>query len=252
MASARPIDTLDLSPRWSPADVARLNDRFAKSDASDLLKAVLGDGLLGRVAVVSSFGAESAVLLDLVAAVDPATPVLFLDTGRHFAETLAYRDTLAARLGLSDVRVIAPDPAEIAKRDAAGERWSYDPDGCCDIRKVRPLARALAGFDASITGRKAFQAATRAALPPFELDGERLKCNPLIAWSKDRLDAHAAARDLPRHPLLERGYGSIGCAPCTSTIRPGEDPRAGRWRGFAKTECGIHTSDVGAAAAARG
>lgn len=241
MAEARRIDSLDLAPRWSAADVVRLNTRFADVDAPELLRTVLRERLLGDVAVVSSFGAESAVLLDLVAEADPATPVLFLDTGRHFAETLAYRDLLGARLGLTDLRVIAPDPGELAARDPEQARWSYDPDGCCELRKVRPLARALADFDASITGRKAFQAATRTALPRFELDGDKLKVNPLATWSKDALDAYAAARDLPRHPLLEQGYGSIGCQPCTSKIRPGEDPRAGRWRGFTKTECGIHT-----------
>jgi phosphoadenosine phosphosulfate reductase len=246
MGNPRRIDTLDLTPRWSTADVVRLNTRFADADAPEMLRTLLCERLLGDVAVVSSFGAESAVLLDLVSAVDPATPVLFLDTGRHFAETLAYRDKLGARLGLTDLRVIAPDPDELAARDEAGLRWSYDPDGCCELRKVRPLARALADFDASITGRKAFQASTRAALPRFELDGDKLKVNPLASWSKEALDAYAVERALPRHPLLAAGYGSIGCQPCTSKVKPGEDPRAGRWRGWDKTECGIHTPVPGA------
>jgi phosphoadenosine phosphosulfate reductase len=168
-------------------------------------------------------------------------PVLFLDTGKHFPETLAYRDLLVARLGLTDFRNLRPDPELLAKRDATELRWSYDPDGCCEIRKVLPLETGLAGIDATITGRKAFQASTRAALPRFELDGDRLKINPLADWSKADLDAYFEVHALPAHPLVAQGYPSIGCAPCTSIVKPGEDPRAGRWRGWDKTECGIHT-----------
>ena len=180
------------------------------------------------------------VLLDLVARADPATPVLFLETGKMFDETLAYRDMLAERLGLTELRNITPDPATIAQKDATGLRWNYDPDGCCEIRKVVPLARAMKGFDASITGRKAFQASTRSAIPRFELDGDRIKFNPLADWAKADLDAWFEQRDLPRHPLEKQGYLSIGCAPCTSVVKAGEDPRAGRWRGWDKVECGIH------------
>lgn len=240
---AKPIrraDAIDVAARFGPADVAALNARFADAPTDALVRTVIDEGLLGRAALVSSFGAESAVLLHLVATIDPAVPVLFLDTGKHFAETLAYRDTLAARLALADLRILTPDPAMLAARDAAGERWTYDPDGCCELRKVIPLERALAGFDTVITGRKAFQADTRAALPRFELDAGRLKFNPLARWTKAELDAYFDAQSLPRHPLEAAGYASIGCAPCTSRVAPGEDPRAGRWRGVDKTECGIH------------
>lgn len=244
MAEPRHHDTIDTAPRFHQPDADRLNARFAGEPALAVLAEVIGNHLTGRIAVVSSFGAESAVLLHLSAAVDPAIPVLFLDTGKHFAETIAYRDRLARTLGLTDLRILRPDTAEVAARDAAGERWAYDPDGCCDLRKVRPLARALAGFDATITGRKGFQAATRSALPLFEIDGSddagRLKINPLAGWSKADLDDYFAAHDLPRHPLEAAGFASIGCAPCTSPVKPGEDARAGRWRGFDKVECGIH------------
>jgi phosphoadenosine phosphosulfate reductase len=239
--AARRIDRIDVAPRFTEADAIRLNQMFRGRDTQEMLRVVLGEHMLGDVAVVSSFGAESAVLLHLVASVDPAVPVLFLDTGKHFPETLAYRDLLAARLGLRDLRILHPDPAALASKDATGLRWSYDPDGCCEIRKVLPLEAALAGFDASITGRKAFQASTRSALPRFELDGDRLKMNPLASWTRADLDAYFDAHDLPRHPLIEQGYASIGCAPCTSVVKPGEDPRSGRWRGWDKTECGIHT-----------
>ena len=240
--AARRVDRIDVAPRFGAGDAIRLNNLFRGAGTQEMLRAVLGEQMLGDVALVSSFGAESAALLHLVASVDPSVPVLVLDTGKHFPETLAYRDTLAARLGLTDLRILEPDAEAIAKRDATGLRWSYDPDGCCEIRKVLPLEKALAGFDASITGRKAFQASTRNALPRFEVEGDRIKLNPLADWTKDDIEAWFAKHDLPRHPLEAQGYPSIGCAPCTSRVKPGEDPRAGRWRGWEKTECGIHAA----------
>jgi phosphoadenosine phosphosulfate reductase len=242
-AAARARDTLDLAPRFTAHDAERLNRMFRGASTHEMLESVIRDGLAGDLAVVSSFGAESAVLLHLVASVDASVPVLFLDTGKHFAETLAYRDELAARLGLNLV-VLTPDAEDLAKRDESGLRWSYDPDGCCELRKVKPLAQALGRYDASFTGRKAFQAATRANLPRFEVDTSdaagRLKINPLIDWDASQIEAYFMDADLPRHPLIAQGYPSIGCSPCTSQVAPGEDPRSGRWKGWDKTECGIH------------
>ncbi len=242
-------DVIDSGPRFTAVQAAALDAQLTGLSAADALARLIGERLAGRIALVSSFGAEAAVLLHMVASIDASVPVLFLDTGKHFPETLAYRDALAEQLGLTDLRNLTPDPADLAARDAAGERWSYDPDGCCDLRKVRPLARALAGFDATISGRKGFQAGTRAALPLVEIDttdaAGRLKINPLRDWGKADLDAYFEAHDLPRHPLEAQGYPSIGCAPCTSPVAPGEDPRAGRWRGFAKVECGIHVGGDG-------
>lgn len=237
---ARVIDRIDTAPRFTAADVARLNARFAGVETEAMMRTVLQEKLLGEVAIVSSFGAESAVLLHLVASIDPSVPVLFLDTGKMFPETLAYRDLLVERLGLADFRNLTPDADALAAKDGTGLRWSYDPDGCCEIRKVIPLEKAMRGFDASITGRKGFQASTRSGLAFFELDGDRVKFNPLATWVKADLDTYFAKHDLPRHPLEAQGYLSIGCAPCTSIVKPGEDPRAGRWRGWDKVECGIH------------
>ena len=243
--ASRVRDTIDVRPRFSQHDAIRLNNLFRGNDTQEMLEAVVADHLAGDTAIVSSFGAESAVLLHLVGSVDPSVPVLFLDTGKHFEETIRYRDLLAARLGLN-LHVLTPDPADLIK-DENGLRWSYDPDGCCDIRKVRPLAKALAGFDATFTGRKGFQSATRSGLPRFEIDTTdaegRLKINPLANWSKADLEGYFEAHDLPRHPLVTEGYPSIGCAPCTSKVLPGEDPRAGRWRGWNKVECGIHVPE---------
>lgn len=229
-------------PAFLPAMTAAadLQRRLGYAAPTKVLAAALGELFPGRIAVVSSFGAESAVLLHLVAAIDRATPVLFIDTGRHFAETLRYRDALTAHLELRDVRSVGPTAEETARFDRDSTRAVWDPDGCCAFRKTQPLQRALAGFDAWITGRKRFQAATRFDLPVFEADPPHVKINPLASWSTADLAAYVAEHRLPPHPLAAEGFASIGCAPCTSALRPGEDARAGRWRGFDKTECGIH------------
>lgn len=236
----RALDRIDVRPAYTAEDAAAYEARFAGVAAPDMLRTLLTGELRGQIAAVSSFGAESAVLLHMVAQADPATPVVFTDTLKMFSETLAYRDTLVERLGLLDVRVIQPDLALLAAKDPDGIRHGYDPDGCCELRKVEPLARGLAPFEAWISGRKGFQAGTRHALPRFEVEEGRLKLNPLADWDKAALDGYFAEYDLPRHPLEAQGYLSIGCAPCTSIVKPGEDPRAGRWRGFDKVECGIH------------
>jgi phosphoadenosine phosphosulfate reductase len=240
--AARQLDVIDARPRFTTADAIALNNRFRGIETAEMLREVIEQKLVGESAIVSSFGAESAVLLHMVSQIDPAMPVLFLDTLKMFPKTLAYRDELIAQLGLTGVRNIQPDPAMLEKKDGTGLRWSYDPDGCCEIRKVIPLERAMAEFDSSITGRKGFQSSTRSGLPRFEIDEDgRMKVNPLASWTKADLDAYFEAHDLPRHPLEAQGYLSIGCAPCTSIVKPGEDPRAGRWRGWEKVECGIHT-----------
>jgi phosphoadenosine phosphosulfate reductase len=194
-----------------------------------------------RLAVVSSFGTESAALLKVMADVDPAIPVVFLDTGWLFAETLAYRDTLIATLKLRDVRSIKPLQQTLDHADPDRDLWFSDPDACCRIRKVEPLARALAPFDAWINGRKRFQGGVRAAIPVAEEDGVRLKFNPFTNVSRADIEAIYADAKLPPHPLAASGYLSVGCMPCTSRTETNEDARAGRWRGRAKTECGIHT-----------
>ncbi|MDR3497136.1 MAG: phosphoadenylyl-sulfate reductase [Ancalomicrobiaceae bacterium] len=225
----------------SLAERAReLSARHATTDTRELIALAVRSLYAGRIAVVSSFGAESAILLHLVAEVDKSVPVLFVDTDKLFGETLRYRDRLVDRLGLTDVRTLAPDPARIAGADPMGSLWLQNSDLCCQIRKVEPLARGLAGFDAWISGRKRYQSAARATIPLFEADGRRLKINPLAAWGPEQLVSYAAKHDLPEHPLVAQGYPSIGCMPCTDPVQPGEDARSGRWRGLDKTECGIH------------
>ncbi len=227
---------------------SRLAKKFFSLDTQKLLRLVIEDLFPGRVALVSSFGADSAVLLHMVSEIDPATPVLFLDTLQLFPETLAYRDRLVGQLRLTNVATLKPDDKLLAAEDPDKFLWARNPDRCCEIRKVLPLAKALQSYDAWITGRKRFQAATRATLPLFEAEGTRLKVNPLAAWTKAEIDAYFEKHGLPRHELVAKNYLSIGCVPCTSPIRPGEDVRAGRWRGRGKTECGVHamTPDAGA------
>jgi phosphoadenosine phosphosulfate reductase len=239
-----PLDALAVDApldRDLAGEARALNARFAGSDASAVIAAAAAEIFADRIALVSSFGAESVVLLHLVAEVDRSVPVIFLDTGKLFPETLQYRDRLIDRLGLTDVRVVHPDSARLAAKDRFGALWMTNADLCCHIRKTEPLQRALTGMDAWFTGRKRFQSDVRSRLTLFEADGARIKVNPLANWAAADLKAYALRHDLPEHPLVARGFPSIGCVPCTTKVAAGEDARAGRWRGTDKAECGIHT-----------
>lgn len=225
---------------------AFLSKRYRELDAPAMVHQVLRGAFAGRTALVSSFGADSAVMLHLVAEVDRETPVLFLETGFHFPETLAYRDALVRTLGLRHVRSVGPDPGNVAEEDPRGDLHRIAPRACCALRKTRPLQDALAPYCAWLTGRRRDQSESRADLAPVEHDGQgRLKFNPLIDWSAEDLKAYRDAAGLPAHPLVVEGYPSIGCAPCTSTVGADEDQRAGRWRGTGQEECGIHIVDGG-------
>ncbi|MDE2379906.1 phosphoadenylyl-sulfate reductase [Bradyrhizobium sp.] len=233
-SQAAPESTLTLAGELDRA----LRDASPAEVVAAALKAVGRDHL----ALVSSFGTESAALLKVMADVDSGIAVIFLDTGWLFEETLAYRDTLIATLGLRDVRSIKPSEEILSREDPDRELWFSDPDACCRIRKVEPLARALKPFSAWINGRKRFQGGARAAIQVVEEDGVRLKFNPFANVSRAEIEAIYASAGLPQHPLVASGFLSVGCIPCTSRAAEGEDPRAGRWRGRAKTECGIHTT----------
>ena len=222
------------------AKLGQLQDAARGRDAHGILELALEGEFKGKSAVVSSFGSESAVLLHLVAQIDPATPILFLNTGKLFGETLRYRDRLQDVLGLGDIRSLAPNPADRAKFDPEGTLWSKDTDSCCNFRKVIPLKRALEPFAAQITGRKRFQTRERAEMQPVEFFEGRFRFNPLADWTLADLEDYVAKHDLPRHPLVDDGYPSIGCMPCTRRIQAGEGYRDGRWSGLDKDECGIH------------
>ncbi|MCU9839121.1 phosphoadenylyl-sulfate reductase [Ruegeria sp. WL0004] len=223
--------------------VAALNARYKHHSATDVMHGALREA--GNIALVSSFGAESVVLLHMAAVIDRQVPVLFIDTMMLFAETLVYQQEVSERLGLRNVHVIRADADDVARDDPYGALRLRDTDACCTLRKTIPLQRALSGYDGWITGRKRFQAGTRAAVDFFEVeDGTgRIKVNPLAHWAPEDVRAYMEENRLPRHPLVAQGYPSIGCAPCTSPVAPGEDPRAGRWRNQTKEECGIHFID---------
>jgi phosphoadenosine phosphosulfate reductase len=216
--------------------------RYGHLAGEALLRPLIEQEFAGRIALVSSFGAEAALLLHMVATVDRATPVLFLDTQKHFGETLRYRDELILRLGLTDVRSLTPDAAEVARQDPDGMLWHRAPDACCALRKVVPLESALRPFAAWISGRKRYQGGERANLPVIEAEGARVKINPLALLGVCDIEAEFAARGLPPHPLVADGFSSIGCMPCTVRPTRSDDPRSGRWTGLDKTECGIHQS----------
>lgn len=216
-------------------------DFIESSSAGTVLEETITGRFRGKIALVSSFGTESAILLHMISEIDKSTPIIFLDTGKLFPETLAYRDELVARLGLTGVRNIRPSGAQLAAWDPDGRLWQKDVDLCCAIRKTNPLDEALAGFEAWITGRKRAQGGMRSSIEIVETgpDG-RMTVNPLAFWDDARIEAYFVRHNLPRHPLQAEGYTSIGCATCTLKPRPGEDKRSGRWAGLDKTECGIH------------
>ena len=244
MALADPVGfTSSLAPkqdRLRALGIVALNGMFDEMDAEGVLRQAV-ELLPDDLAIVSSFGTDSAVVLHMVAQIKPDLPILFLETGKHFPETLAYVETLSATLGLTNVKALRPDDADVTRFDPDGTLWETDPDSCCHIRKTEPLDAAVAGYGGWVTGRKRYQTTDRGVLPHFELTSDdRIKINPLAYWTGDDVDAYRQKHNLPEHPLVGRGYRSIGCAPCTSVVAEGEDPRSGRWRGRNKTECGIH------------
>lgn len=225
------------------AVIAKLNHL----DGPDLLAPLITDLFCGNIALVSSFGAESAVLLNMAASIDRSLPVITLDTGKLFSETIAYRAQLTTLLGFTDLRVVTPDADVLRVLDGAGSLHRRDPDQCCQIRKVLPLENALTGFRAWISGRKRYHGGLRADVPTLEETDGCLKIDPLARFTRRQIEAYLDHYDLPRHPLLEKGYLSIGCAPCTVACGSADNPRAGRWSGLSKMECGIHRSPASAA-----
>jgi len=238
MNMAAPVETTG-----TLAEASVLQAQFGHLDGQELLEVMIKDVFKDRIALVSSFGSESAVLVEIVAQIDPTTPILFLNTGKLFGETLRYARMLEERFGLTDIRALKPDADEVAAEDKNGLLWTRDQDACCDLRKTRPLDREIVGFDAWITGRKRFQTDARADLEMIEGTPGQIKINPLANHSYEDLQAIANEHDLPRHPLVAAGYLSIGCMPCTRRVEEGEDYRSGRWAGTDKTECGIHIGE---------
>lgn len=217
------------------------------ADAGEILRWAAAE--VSRFAATSSFGVDSAVLLHLLSIHAPDTPVIFLDTGLHFDETLAYRDHLADRFGLDVVSVTPSLTVADQRRLFASRLSSSDPDTCCMLRKDLPLTAALAAVDGWASGVRRHQTATRAGVPVVgtAAKGGRtlVKVAPLATWTDDQVADYRRHHDLPPHPLETRGYRSIGCWPCTRPTAPDEDARAGRWADDDRDECGIHVDEDG-------
>ena len=223
-------------------DLAAINARYRDMSPQDILRDAIEREWVGKLAILSSFGAEAAVGLHMMAQIDPATPVIFLDTGRLFAQTEQYQRQLTEQLGLTQIRVLTPDSDDVADEDGDNRLWSRDPDACCALRKVRPLDAVIGEYDALITGRKRFHGGGRMRLPVVERINGRVRVNPLANWDATAIEDYFRRFDLPRHPLSDMGYASIGCWTCTAPVEADGDIRSGRWRGQSKTECGIHTA----------
>jgi phosphoadenosine phosphosulfate reductase len=232
----RPRPTLDLARESARLEAASPEERLAfavETWGADLL-------------FTSSFGAQSAVLLHLWSRVARGLPVTFIDTGFLFPETLAYRDALADRLGLS-VQVLRPDIEHASFVERYGrDVQRTDPDFCCGLNKVAPLAPLKERARAWVSGLRRDQSATRAGVAILEEDGHLVRVHPIATFTKEDVAAYLAKHALPEHPLVARRFLSIGCAPCTRAVEDGEDERAGRWSFSQKTECGLHASRVAA------
>jgi len=238
-----------------PEDLVRkTNARFEDATPQEIIRWALQDSGLDDVAVASSFQMEDTVVMEMAVRARADVPILFLETGFHFAETLAFKDRLTQRLGLNVVDLVGDYTVE-AQNAAFGDKlWERDPTRCCELNKVIPLNRALRQLDGWVTGMRRDSAPTRANAPivdQYELEpGKTLvKFNPLANWTRRDVVAYLKEHDLPRLPLYELGYAQIGCAPCTRMVFPGEDERAGRWAGADKVECGIHTMETAREAA---
>ena len=234
---------LDTTP--SEVLAARLRGAYGHLDGAPLLEALIAGEMGGKMMMTSSFGAEAVVLLDLVASVDSTIPVIFIETRRLFGETLRYQRQITELLGLEDVRIIHPDKGSLENLDPDDMLFTRDADKCCEIRKVIPLQNSLnaiekEGFTGWVTGRKRFQTTQREALDVIEASDSFVKINPLVHWNDADIKNAFLAKNLPPHPLVADGFKSIGCMPCTERTPEGADPRAGRWAGQEKTECGIH------------
>ncbi|WP_054309671.1 phosphoadenylyl-sulfate reductase [Mesorhizobium sp. 1M-11] len=244
LAKPRPLDQAVPSESGAAAQAVAFESLYGHLSPHEIIERAATELFAGELAAVSSFGADSAVLLHMIAGVDRHLPIIFLDTGKHFEETFDYRDALAADFGLTNIQVVIPDEAALARIDPTGKLHETNTDACCDVRKVEPMARGVEPYRAWFTGRKRFQASTRAALPAFEAVGPRVRINPLARFTTGDQADYMRQHALRENPLVAYGYLSIGCFPCTQPVQPGEDARSGRWAGHAKTECGIHLSGL--------
>jgi len=236
-------------PRLAEDFVRALNDRFEASEPHDILRWLLDESGLKRTAVASSFQAEGTCIMDMATDIRPDVPILFLETGFHFAETLAFKEQLTERLCLNVIDLVGDYTVEQQAAQFGERLYERDPAACCGINKVEPFTRALHNFDAWITALRRDSSPTRGQTPiveQYELEPGKwmVKANPIANWSRREVWQYMKERDLPHNPLYDLGYATIGCAPCTRMLFTGEDERAGRWDGSQKVECGIHKHET--------
>lgn len=223
-------------------ELAEINRKYEDKDPRDVLKWAILDEFKGEIALSSSFGIGSTVLLHMVSEIDPALKVIFINTGCHFRETLEYKNSLAELLGLTNIVEFSPSDEDLARFDPDGKLYEKHPDFCCAVRKVEPMKRSLKGLRAWISGIMRSQSDVRKdAQMVEEYDGGLFKVNPLVNWTSKDSYYYMEEYNLPRHPLFYKGYSSVGCEPCTFLPTDESDERSGRWAGKEKTECGLHT-----------
>ena len=230
--------------------VRDLNQRFETAAPEDIVRWALAEAGLGRIAIASAFQAEGTCLIHMATRVVPDVPILFLETGFHFAETLAFKERLTEQLGLNVVDLVGEYTVERQTEEFGPRLYERDPKLCCQLNKVAPFDRALRGFDAWLTSMRRDSAWTRRNTPivsqtEFEDGTTLVKVNPIAGWTRQQAWSYLKEHDLPHNPLYDLGFASIGCAPCTRMVFAGEDERAGRWSGLLKTECGIHVRESG-------
>jgi len=226
-----------------------LNRQFDASPPEEIVRWALSEPSLKRVAIASAFQVEGTCLIHMAVQARPNVPILFLETGFHFAETLAFKERLTEQLGLNVVDLTGDYTVERQTQEFGARLYERDPKRCCELNKVLPFARGLRDYDAWMTSMRRDSAWTRkrtSIVSQTELEPDRslVKINPMANWKRRDAWAYLKEYDLPHSPLYDLGYASIGCAPCTRMVFPGEDERAGRWSGLLKTECGIHVREA--------
>jgi phosphoadenosine phosphosulfate reductase len=243
------LSHLGAGPPLAPQEVEALNRRFEETNPREILEWVLEESGLPRVAVASSFQAEGTCIIDMAADIRPDIPVLFLETGFHFAETLAFKEQLTERLGLNVIDLVGDYTVEQQAAEFGERLYERDPAACCELNKVSPFTDTLHHFEAWITALRRDSSPTRAETPileQYELEPGRwmVKANPIANWTRADVWRYLRQRALPHNPLYDLGYATIGCAPCTRMRFAGEAERAGRWDGSQKVECGIHKHEA--------
>ena len=223
-------------------EIYNLNSLFEKKSSFSILLYSVQNLFSKKIAYVCSFGTESAVILHMISRMDKEFPIIFLNTQKLFKETIEYKDTIIKHLSLKNVKEVFPNPKDVEINDPKGFLWKKDPDLCCKLRKVEPLILNLKRYDAWISGRKSYQNNERATKSFVDVQEGKVIISPLINWSQKKINEYFLANNLPRHPLMQEGYLSIGCQNCTVKTSNKSNTRSGRWSGTDKTECGIHFS----------